>query len=389
MFKVRNRHRLGAVLLAMVIILTATHTAIAAPSSTTAREAVTVSSSNHTLAIKADGSLWSWGWENFYGELGDGTKDKPLEGPRDTSGRIVPVKILDDVAAVSAGRMNNSMAIKTDGTLWAWGYVNGIDPDRLRPVKIMDNVKAVAAGGYEDSLIIKTDNSLYSISAMGDTVKIMDNVAAISAGLWHSTALKTDGTLWAWGQIHNRKIVSSPVKVMDNVKSFSASDTYTLAIRADGSLWGWGSPYQEGVTPVVNSPDKPVKIMTNAAAVSAGRSHAMVIKTDGSLWGWGNNEAAVIGDGTCSDTHFGINNNRPNPIKIMDGVVAVEAGDWNTFAIKADGSLWGWGRYMGVDIQTKISSQSGKEWDGTGKYITYPEHIGTVAPKKVWNNVKM
>jgi alpha-tubulin suppressor-like RCC1 family protein len=67
------------------------------------------SSNNHSLAVMSDGSLWAWG-SNDYGQLGDGTK----------SLKSSPVKIMDNVLSVSAG-YNYSLAIKTDGSLWAWG----------------------------------------------------------------------------------------------------------------------------------------------------------------------------------------------------------------------------------------------------------------------------
>ena len=99
---------------------------------------------NHTMAIKSDGSLWAWGI-NGNGQLGDGT----------TEDRHTPVKIMDGVVQVSAG-YNHTLAVKSDGSLWEWGqFLGGVGvpedfttDDRLVPAKIMDGVTQVSAGDF-------------------------------------------------------------------------------------------------------------------------------------------------------------------------------------------------------------------------------------------------
>ena len=221
----------------------------------------------YTMAIKADGSLWAWG-NNSERQLGDGT----------TIGHSSPIKIMDNVAAVSAGG-GYSMAIKADGSLWAWGYNeygqlgDGTTTDRSSPVMVMDNV------------------------------------AAVSAGVWHSTAIKADGSLWAWGRNDIGQLGdgttttrSSPVMVLENVAAVSAGAYHSIAIKADGSLWAWGWGWNDDVM-----------VMENVAAVSAGDVHTMAIKADGSLWAWGNNGFGQLGDGTTTY--------RSSPVKIMDDVM--------------------------------------------------------------------
>lgn len=336
----------------------------------------TVANSAYSLVIKEDDSLWVWGW-NRHGQLGDGT----------TENRHTPVKVMDNVASVSAGG-NHSLAIKTDGTLWVCGenesgqLGDGTTEERHIPVKVMDNVAAVSAGD-DHSLAIKTDGTLWAwgkndYGQLGDgttenryiPVKVMDNAAAVSAGADHSLAIKTDGTLWAWGMNWVGQLGDgtteehhSPVKVMDNVVAVGGGDWYSFAIKTDNTLWGWGwnrcGTLGDGTT---EDRYTPVKVMDNVAAVDGERYSSLAIQTDGTLWVWGMNPDGLLGDGTTED--------RYTPVKVMDNVVIASKEGEYSLAIQVDGTLWTWG-YSG----------DGRLGDGT------TEDRST--PVKIMDNVKL
>jgi alpha-tubulin suppressor-like RCC1 family protein len=268
--------------------------------------------SSCSFAIKSDGSLWAWGG-NHHGVLGDSTLDS----------RQSPVKIIDSVASVAAGNaQSQTMAIRSDGSLWTWG-------------------------GYEvNGYPCHTPK------------KIMDSVVASAAGLSHYAVVKSDGSLWTWGWNNDGQLGDGttedrhlPVKVMDSVAAVAAGSFFTLAIKEDGSLWGWGQNYfgELGDGTAIDRLS-PIKIMDSVVSVSASGHTAMAIKKDGSLWAWGDNEYGQIGDGTVNkyDGEYPVpnvieDNNKYAPVKIMDSVVSVSAGGYHTAAIKSDGSLWVWG----------------------------------------------
>jgi len=287
---------------------------------------------DHMMAVKNDGSLWAWG-RNEGGQLGDGT----------TTNTLIPVKIMDDVIQVSAG-YKYTMAIKSDKSLWTWGCKFNVLREGTIPI-------------YETR-----------------PVKIMDDVVQVSAGGCCTMAVKSDGSLWGWGYNYAGQLGDGttidrdkPVKIMDDVIQVSLSPyEHTMAIKSDGSLWGWGyngnGQLGDGTREAKHSP---VKIMDDVIQVTTGFYQTMAIKGDGSLWGWGYNGFGQLGDGTSIT--------KINPVKIMDDVVQISMGDYHSAAVKSDGSLWTWGM-----------NQFGQLGDGT---IINSWKKGSPAPKKIMDNV--
>ncbi|MDR0325990.1 MAG: S-layer homology domain-containing protein [Oscillospiraceae bacterium] len=317
----------------------------------------------HTMAVKTDGTLWAWG-SNENGQLGNGT----------TTMSRSPVKIMDGVSAVSAG-YDHTLILKTDGSVWACGsnvqgqIGNGstayISNPVTTPVRITDNVAAVSAGAFY-SMILKKDGSVWTWGSGNDgrlgyannteqttPKKVMDGAVAVYAGGMFGAAIKTDGSLWTWGanqfgQLGDGKggpeqTRATPAKVMDGVSSAALStfgEGYMMILKTDGSLWACGAngngEYGNGTT-TYNRAGTPVKVQDGVAAVTVGMRHTMGLYADGSLWVWGAGAGGRIGNGSNSDQ------NKPafamNGVKLPGGGTAANpldsAADWAKAGITA------------------------------------------------------
>lgn len=270
-----------------------------------------------TFGIRPDGSLWGWGY-NAYGSLGDGT----------TYDRQLPVQVGSDTDWLTVASASlHTLALKNDGALWSWG------------------------GNTSGELGTGTLDSRYIPARLGT-----DFYRSISATHQASFAIRIDGTLWAWGlDAHNRlgvgnsfpgtepvspaMYVLSPRQVGtgNGWKQVSASDVQTAAVKEDGSLWVWGWISYGGL---FNS-GVPVRVGTDSDwdVVATSNWHTMALKRDGSLWARGENAAGELGIGTFVPYD--------SPVRIGTSLwrsVAVRYG--LTVAVRADGTLWGWG---GVD----------------------------------------
>lgn len=297
-------------------------------------------SATHTLAVTADGDLYGWG-NGFWGELGP-EKD---ENTGYYISSTIPVKIMEGVKAASAG-YRYSMVTKTDGSLWAFGEnISGqlgtgqVDYDQNgTPVKVLDNVASVSAANtpYPHTLAVKNDGTLWAwgmnmYGELGDgtttsryaPVQVMDKVAAVSTGEGMvSFAIKTDGTLWGWGAnlygILGPNAAGSqytPCKILDGVACVANGEDHVLAIKKDGSLWAWGSQCYGKLGDGVdrNNWADPKKVLGNVAAVAVGKRHTLIVKADGTLWACGGNEYGELGQGAA------IGANQPTPRQVASG----------------------------------------------------------------------
>jgi alpha-tubulin suppressor-like RCC1 family protein len=312
----------------------------------------------HTVSIKTDGTLWTFGY-NFVGQLGDNTSTK-------RSSPVQTVSAGTNWKQVSA-RLYQTASIKTDGTLWLWGsnFHGGLGDntrtDRLSPVQTISfgtNWKQVSAGVYYTAAI-KTDgtlwlwglndngqlgdNSVSNKSSPVQTISFGTNWKQVVCGSSHTAAIKTDGTLWLWGdnlygQLGDNSISdkSSPVQTISfgtNWKQVVCGSTYTAAIKTDGTLWLWGRDNygQLGDNSVSNksSPVQTISAGTNWKQVSSGAGHTAAIKTDGTLWLWGLNGFGQLGDNSIS--------NKSSPVQTVSAGTnwkQVVCGDNHTAAVQ-------------------------------------------------------
>lgn len=209
-----------------------------------------------TVALKTDGTLWAWGGNGF-GQLGQGN----------TTSRSSPVQVgsLNTWSKVVTG--NGVLAIKTDGTLWVWGRNQG------------------------GQLGLGDTNNRSSPIQLGS----LNTWQTVSAGAQISFATKTDGTLWAWGlnttgQLGDGTVTSksSPVQVgsLTTWSQVAAGySTTALAIRTDGTLWAWGEgstgELGQGTSAVDrSSPVQVGSLTTWGEAAAAGSVHSGALKNN-------------------------------------------------------------------------------------------------------------
>jgi alpha-tubulin suppressor-like RCC1 family protein len=269
----------------------------------------------HAAAIKSDGTLWTWGYGGF-GQLGNNS----------TANQVSPVQTISggqNWKSVSSGQQHTA-GIKTDGSLWLWGNGSTGQLGNNSTANIVSPVQTIAGG---------------------------NNWSSISLGGGHTAAIKTDGTLWMWGgtprgELGDNTAVakSSPVQTIaggNNWKQVSSGGAHTLAIKTDGTLWAWGyaNNGQLGDNTVTNksSPVQTIAGGNNWKQAAGGQATSAAIKTDGSLWLWGWNFRCQLGDNTAV--------NKSSPIQTVSGGLNwryVATGS-HTAAIKTDGSLWVWG----------------------------------------------
>jgi len=278
----------------------------------------------HSLAIAPNGSLWSWGY-NHVGQLGLGDNIDKHSPKQVGAGH--------NWLAVSGGR-SFTLALKPDGSLWGWGYnyfyqqFGGPPSDRYTPTHVgteYNNWVAVAAGG-DHSLGLRADGSLWSSGAnsagqcglgylsekvVGPARIGLDNDwAAIAAGTSHSLAIKTDGSLWAWGQNDRAQLGlndtgnrNTPTRVgSDNDwAAVSGGFNHSLGIKTNGTLWGWGDNVngQLGVGAPLTARLIPTQVttVTGLKTLLAGARSSLGIRTNGSLWAWGYNNHGQLGQG--------------------------------------------------------------------------------------------
>ncbi|MCR2808041.1 RCC1 domain-containing protein [Paenibacillus soyae] len=291
----------------------------------------------HTAALKSNGTVWTWG-VNVQGALGNGSNinsssavQAQAEGGAGLSGFI----------DVSAGH-NFTMALKSDGTVWAWGM----------------NSYGQLGNGESDFYNYRSR----AVQVMQADGSPLTNVKAISSGTEFALALKTDGTVWSWGNnsrgqlgdgtYQNMRTTAANVKLTSDlfftgVKEISAGNSYSVSVLANGTLWSWGynSNYVLGHSTengVYWYPRQPYGgQFRNVSFAEAGSAHTAIGLADGSVWSWGQNYYGITGDGTSG----GWKTQPVQAVKPGGGFKAsnVDIAGQFSLALRSDGTVWSWG----------------------------------------------
>jgi alpha-tubulin suppressor-like RCC1 family protein len=233
-----------------------------------------------TIALKADGTIWAWGQNDYY-QLGNSPA---------TAQQLFPIQVgtATDWVDIATGTNRTAFAIKADGTIWGWG----------------------SNSGY----LLYPGSSVSSVSTPTQ-INTVTNWTKISVGAAHILAQKSDGTLWSWGGGDGLGVGGTPTSTTtpqqvttSTWKSFSTGSNTSFGIKTDGTLWAWGKN-TNGQLGDGTSTDRLVPTQigtdTNWDSVQARNfSTTMATKTDGTVWYWGENYYGEFGNGTSYDTNY-------------------------------------------------------------------------------------
>ena len=295
------------------------------------------------VALRENGTAWAWGC-NGDGRLGDGTTDN----------KSSPVSVVGGFTNWSKVAMgaSHTVGLRQDGTMWAWG--NTTD------------------GGLGTNNATSTSSPVSVVGGFTDWCQI-------AAGNKTSFGIRTNGVLYAWGYNNSGRLGdntttnrSSPVSVVGGFTDWCGvhNTNHTLAVRTNGTVWAWGCGYtgqlgngQFGSFGNYNLRSSPVSVVggiTNFCQVAGGFRQSLGVRTNGTLYSWGWQAASGAGSGT-----LGHNNNccQNSPVVVVGGFTdwcQVDAGYNHSIALRQNGTVWSWGYSnqgsLGNGCNTNVSS---------------------------------
>ncbi|HEY5168394.1 MAG TPA: hypothetical protein VIK03_03225 [Thermoleophilia bacterium] len=345
----------------------------------------------HTAGVRDDHSLWTWGYDISGALGGSGGLNAPARVGFDS-----------DWAAVSCGAYtdaNYTMALKTSGTLWAFGD-NGAGQLGLGD-KVARAVPTQVGSDADWAAVAASDG----VGSRGRTDDAHPDFTLDD----HTLAIKTDGSLWAWGANDYGqlgiggtapRLTPTRVDMATDWAAVACGDDYSAGLKTDGTLWVWGRNQfgQLGTTDLVDK-DVPTQVTTGTGldtfatfACGAGRdgSHMLAVRTDGALWGWGSNGTGELARGFSY------------PPLIMPPTQLVSGTGWNSvacgssygddfsLATKTTGEIWAWGgNYRGqlsngdfVAVPDWPLGPSSTGWDGV---IAGSDSFGLKSDGTLWS----
>jgi len=275
----------------------------------------------HTVALRANGTLLAWGTANN-GELGNNQYSGTQLTP-------VPVHVLTDVMQIAAGDAH-TLAVKRDGTLWAWG--------------------SNAFGQLGDGTFNARPVPVPSLASLGC-------VAQVACGSNFGMALQADGTVSMWGDNSEGQLgrgtvggwfaTPAPVVGLTDVEAIAASGLVAMALKRDGTVWMWGSNTEgwlgigvdQTVTPRSALPLQTIGLPV-IRKIAAGWRSGFAISNAGAAYSWGSNQYGLLGRADVFTTHSptpGLIPGLTLPTRIVTG--------WGTWAsaLNSQGEVWVWG----------------------------------------------
>ncbi len=307
---------------------------------------------SHALALKSDGTVWAWGANDSF-QLGKAERTDSLVP--------IQVKALGNHVIAVAAAASSSYALKADGSVWAWGendrgqLGDGTVEAKFTPVRVAGlggRVTAIAAG---DSyvLALKSDGTVWAwgddyASQLGDgdgadklapepVTGLSQKVIGIAAGKSQSLAVTADGSVWFWGD-YDHKTPTRMQGLPANIVGVGANMDQGAAIDSDGGVWTWGRVFLPSGQYMGTEAPAQVPQLTHVTQLGGGWDFFVALESNGSVLSWGEN-LDTLGDGTPGDSPT-------DPVHVVGldtGVVAIGVGSSNGYAITSAGKLWAWG----------------------------------------------
>lgn len=352
-------------------------------------DVIAVSMHRHGLAIREDGSVWSWGY-NAEGAVGNGTTTNTVyAAPVVLDGTNAPL-----TGAVMVAASFTSFALMADGTVRGWGdngqrmLTDGTTTDRTYPVTIQASagtpltdvrkidaqgnsmIAAMADGsirtsGYNGFGMVadgSTTTPSYPVESRLDATTRLTGVSEVAAGRYSGMVALGDGTIWTsgWnvdgalgdGTTTNRSYYGrSHFAARHGYASMAAGCRHSLGLRFDGQVWAIGAneagQLGNGTATDSTFPGRALRAagtpLTGVVGVAAGCSHSLALDSAGTVWSWGSDADGQLGDGTAGAGNAYARQVTTDGTQPLTGIVAIAAGSGHSLARRVDGSVWAWG----------------------------------------------